>query len=163
MPRRLKKKIRLLSKKMKKSLSETAVHIIEKSLNFFKKIHFTEEETPEFSKYRNIYWKSHLHIYFDELTYRKIKHIGDTHMAFSIAIIIRWLFNYYFKNLYNKKKKKENKAEIEKINNEVENFEFFTKIWGKNIPNKQLSGKFYYQLTFNDKFSVTGFNFLPTG
>jgi hypothetical protein len=43
---------------------------------------------------------------------------------------------------------------------EIFKYENITKKWNKNIKNKQLSGIPYYQLTFNDKFVVIGFNFL---
>ncbi len=156
----LKSKIRDLSEKLNKSMSSTAIYIIERSLSFFKIKRFESEESPVFSKYRNIFWKKHLHIYLDKTTYRKIKHLCDTHMAFSIGIVIRWLFNYYFNKLYDEKTNKEKKKEIAKKNNEVKNYEEKIKTWGKNITDKQLSGSYYYQLTFNDKFSIIGFNFL---
>ncbi len=159
----LKNKIEGLSNVLGKSLSDTSVYIIDRTLNFFKKIHFTAEESPEFSNYPAVNWDAELRINFDRVVYRKIKHLADTHMSFSIALVVRWLFNYYFDNLYDLELKEEQTEEIEKINVEIEKLEHSVKKWDKKILNQQLVGKFHYYLTFNDKFSITGFNFLPTG
>jgi predicted DNA-binding protein len=156
----LKEKIKSLSKRLKKSMSGTSVYVIKKSLNFFKKIYFTEEESLEISHYQNIYWDEKMHLFMDKNIYRKIKHIAGSMSAFSIAIIVRWLINYYFENLYDIENNKEDELKIEKMKFEIFKYENITKKWNKNIKNKQLSGIPYYQLTFNDKFVVIGFNFL---
>lgn len=156
----LKVKIEDLSEKLQRSLSDTAIYIIERSLSFYKKIHFTADESPEFSKYKRIWWNEEMHIYFDKNMYRKIKHLSDTHMAFSVAIVVRWLFNYFFNNLYDEKKNEEDEEKIDLSNNEVEEYEKLIKCWKKS--NSQLEGCFFYNLSFNEKFAITGFNFVST-
>ncbi len=158
----LKFKIESLSIVLGKSLSETAVHIINKTLNFFKKIHYLTEESSVFSDYPYVDWDAELRIIFDTAAYRKIKHLADTHMAFSIAVVVRWLFNYYFDKIYDFEKKEEDNESIEKINKEIEKLEKLIKIWNKKILNRQLVGNFHYYLTFNEKFSISGFNFNPS-
>ncbi len=155
----LKNKIKDLSFNIHKSLSDTVVYIIEKTLCFYKNIYYHLDESDKFCTYKKINWDEDIHVYFNIITYRQIKHLADTYFAFSMAIVIRWLITYYFENIYNSKDKKENKELIEKAMASVEESEKNIKSWMKKIKSIQLSDNLYKHLIFNEKFTVIGFDF----
>ncbi len=149
----LKSKIVNLSKKLNLSVSKTSIYILEKILTLLKKYNYKTEELDEISKYQSISWDQDMHIYLEKDFYRKIKHLGDTMFAFSIAIVVRWMFNFYFEN-------EDNIEEImNKINKEIEYIEKRIKKYKKVIKEKQLSGNLSHKLTFNNKFTLVGIDF----
>ena len=149
----LKYKIVRLSKKLNLSISKTSIYILEKTLGILKKYNYKMEELDEISKYQSVFWDQDMHIYLEKDFYRKIKHLSDTMFAFSIAIVVRCMFNFYFDN--------EDKIEevVNKINKEIEDIEKRIKKYRKRIRNKQLSYRLSHKLTFNNEFSIVGIDF----
>ncbi len=150
----LKNKITCLSEKLNLSISDTAIYILGKILGILKKYNYKSEESDIISKYQNIFWDQDMHIYLEKNFYRKIVHLSKTMFAFSIAIVVRWLFNFYFDN--------ENNIEeiMKKINKEIENLEKIIKTWKKQVKSKQLFRTPLCKHAFNDKFTLIGIGFL---
>ena len=119
------------------------------------------QETDANLNYQIIDWNENMHIYLEKALYRKIKHLADTVFAFSIAIVIRKLLEIYFDVL------EKSSGKIERVERIFKRFSllyineylFQKKVWNKEIENEQLCGHFYYNLKFNDKFTIIGFNF----
>jgi hypothetical protein len=157
----LKEQISFLSKKLKLSLSQTVIHILEKALIIMEKYHHECEEQDKVSSYQKVGWDTDIHIYFDKNLYRKIRHLCEIMYAFSTAIVVRKLINIYFEmrerfemddeefrlfmDLYKNKKLKKYEDK---------------KYWEKSRISKQLFGKKLYQLTFNENFMLIGFKYL---
>ena len=150
---RLKDKIIVLAKKLNLSISNSTIFILEKTLGILKKYNYKSEEFPVLSRYQNVFWDCDMHIFFTKGLYRKIKHLADTMFAFSIAIVVRWMLEFYFDN-------EENIEEmVKKINEEIKTIEKRRKKYRKEIKQKQLSGILSHRLIFNDKFSIVGIEF----
>ncbi len=153
-----------LGKELGLNISDTCLYIIDKALCILEKYHFDIEEKAEISNYQNIFWDKHINIFMDESYYRRIKHLADTMMAFSIAIVIRKLIEFYFDMLELSEFQTER---VERIFKRfyliyVKNYGQTTLFWKKCLVKKQLFGNFQYYLEFNDKFSLTGFNFIKS-
>ncbi len=158
----LKSKIIGLGNMLGLGISDTCLYILDKTLCILNKYHFDMEEIDEISKYQNIYWDEDLHIHMDEVFYRKIKHLADTMFAFSIAIVIRKLFKFYFEIL---ELSEFDTERVERIFKRfyliyVKDYGQNVLFWKKYLVKKQLLGNFQYYLEFNDKFSIVGFNYI---
>ncbi len=160
----LKDKIINLGKKLNLNISNTAIYILEKAICILNRYQEHSEITDDISKYQFIDWDKDIHIYMEEDLYRKIKHLADTSYAFSMATVIRKLFEFYFYIL------DLSKGEIERVNRVFKRFYLIyvkksrnNKIFNKkNLNQEQLLGDLYYYLEFNDKFVITGIKFVKT-
>ncbi len=158
---KLKNKVARLSVKLKKNLSQTGLYILKITICILKKFHYTIEEVSEISRYPVVNWDVDMNIHIEEIMFREIKHVAGTMHAFSLSIIVRRLLEFYFYYLELSNGKTERVEKIFKRFNRLYVNDYGTKIrkWKKKILNSQLLGNFKYYLTFNDKFSLTGFNF----
>ncbi len=160
----LKSKICGLAVELGCDISTACVYILDKTLCILKKYQFNMEEVDEVSTYQRVDWDEDIHIYMEETYYRKIKHLADSMFAFSIAIVIRKLFEFYFEML----ELSEFDAErVERIFKRyyliyVKAYGKSILFWKKSLIKKQLLGEFSYFLEFNDKFSITSFNFIKS-
>jgi len=80
------------------NLSETVIYIF----NFMKpllKKHYLKDMGCKIGKYRKIDADCDMHVYFDKKDYKFLRQVQANLYIFSMALIVRWLLDEFFKGL----------------------------------------------------------------
>jgi hypothetical protein len=160
---RMMKDIFKISKKLDKSISSTVGHIIKTINPILERYHFIYPENKNDGKYRLINGKKHIHVYMDEIDYRRIKQVFAHMYIYSMAIIIRRMIEIFIKET---KKNSLNKfAKIMKKYEGIHKIKFgkVQKKWKKYDLFLQMSYdesiKKHYKTLFTNDFTLLGFEF----
>jgi hypothetical protein len=155
----LKEKIKAISKNSKMNISKTIIFII-KIMKPLLERYFYQELKDKRGEYQRFNATDHLHINFDERSYKILKHITDNLNIFSMAITLRKILEIFIKLV--------DKIGIDKV---VEKLKRIRRIhlrkMGKinkiikNMENRQLSmfrkdhmQNFTYKLVFNRYYDI---------
>jgi hypothetical protein len=163
--KKMKKEIIVLSKKLKKSMSSTIVYIINNLNPILERYHYVYPENKEDGRYRLINGKKHIHIYMDEVDYRRIKQVFANMYIYSMAIIIRRMIRIYIDeiNRYGIKRFEKIMLKYGKINDvkfkregrkKWEKYEIVQQMSYNKVRNK------LYKTTFTANYTLLGFEIL---
>ncbi|HOL57725.1 MAG TPA: hypothetical protein PLD75_09230, partial [Spirochaetota bacterium] len=110
-------KIKILTEKNNKGVSEIIREIINIMLPFLKKKHLTEERRKR--DYPCVNATKRVRVFLEERVYNELKQIHDTLNTFSIAVLIREILELYFE-LVEKYGVDGFEKRLEKVKNKIE-------------------------------------------
>ena len=143
----LNKKIETYSNKKGIDYNDVIIIIFNLMIPLLKKEHFTGVERK--NKYERITAVKRVHLYLEEEIYREIKLIHSNLDFFSMAIVVRFLIEEFFKRLEkDKKDEDEIKKEMEKTKEKYNK----TGVWVK-VKEGQLF-KSYLIISYNANYNI---------
>ena len=140
-------KIKDYSEKRNISYNNAVIIIFNIMIPLLKKEHFTGVERK--NKYQRITAVKRVHLYLDIKIHREIKLIHSNLDFFSMAILVRFLIEEFFKRL---EKNKNNEEKVKKAMEKMK--EKFNKNGGWEKVRKGQLCEIYLQISYNEKYNI---------